>query len=64
MTALYLCVRFPEKPYERLKLTDIDLSTNNVADLKVETEKLLNFSHKELGNTTRKKIIRELPRNR
>lgn len=49
MASLYLGIRLPEKPFERLKLTNIDLITKNVADLKVETEKLLNFPHKELG---------------
>lgn len=49
MASLYLGIRLPEKPFERLKLTNIDLITKNVADLKIEAEKLLNFPHKELG---------------
>lgn len=49
MASLYLGIRLPEKPFARLKLTNIDLITKNVADLKNETEKLLNLSHKELG---------------
>lgn len=49
MASLYLGIRLPEKPFERLKLTNIDLLAKNVADLKLETEKLLNFPHKELG---------------
>lgn len=49
MASLYLGIRLPEKPFERLKLTNIDLITKNVADLKIEAEKLLNFPHNELG---------------
>lgn len=49
MASLYLGIRLPEKPFERLKLTNVDLITKNVADLKIEAEKLLNFPHKELG---------------
>lgn len=49
MASLYLGIRLPEKPFERLKLTNIDLLAKNVADLKLEAEKLLNFPHKELG---------------
>lgn len=49
MASLYLGIRLPEKPFERLKLTNIDLITKNVADLKIEAERLLNFPHKELG---------------
>lgn len=49
MASLYLGIRLPEKPFERLKITNIDLITKNVADLKIEAEKLLNFPHKELG---------------
>ncbi|XP_031639750.1 uncharacterized protein LOC116351750 [Contarinia nasturtii] len=48
MASLYLGVRLPEKPFERLKLTNIDLIKKNVGDLKIETEKLLNFPHNEL----------------
>lgn len=49
MSSLYLGVRLPEKPYERLKLDDVNFSTTNVVDLKNDAEKLLNFSHDELG---------------
>lgn len=49
MASLYLSVRLPEKHHERVKLSDINLSTKNVADLKNEAEKLLNFPHNELG---------------
>lgn len=49
MASLYLGIRLPEKPFERLKLSNIDLITKNVADLKIEAEKLLNFPHNELG---------------
>lgn len=49
MASLYLGVRLPEKPFKRLKLTNVDLITKNVADLKKDTEKLLNFPHSELG---------------
>lgn len=49
MSSLYLGVRLPEKPYERLKLDDVNLSTTNIVDLKIDAEKLLNFSHSELG---------------
>lgn len=49
MASLYLGVRLPEKPFERLKLTNIDLLTKNVADLKIEAEKLIDFPRKELG---------------
>lgn len=48
MASLYLGVRLPEKPFKRLKLTNVDLITKNVADLKKEAEKLLNFPHNEL----------------
>lgn len=46
---LYLGVRLPEKPYERLKLNDINFSTKKVSELKVDAEKLLNFSREQLG---------------
>lgn len=46
----------PEKIFERLKLTNIDLITKNVADLKIEAEKLLNFPHKELGKCSKDKF--------
>lgn len=49
MASLYLGIRLPEKPFERLKLTNIDLDTKNVAALKIEAEKILNFPHNELG---------------
>lgn len=49
MASLYLGVRLPEKPFQRLKLTNVDLITKNVADLKKDTEQLLNFPHNELG---------------
>lgn len=49
MASLYLGVRLPEKPFERLKLTNIDLLTKNVADLKIEAAKLIDFPRKELG---------------
>lgn len=49
MSSLYLGVRLPEKPYERVKLDDINLSTTNIVDLKIDAEKLLNFSHTDLG---------------
>lgn len=49
MSSLYLGIRLLEKPYERLKLNDINLSTKNIFDLKIDAEKLLNFSHDELG---------------
>lgn len=49
MASLYLGIRLPEKPFERLKLTNIDLDTENVAALKIEAEKILNFPHNELG---------------
>lgn len=51
MASLYLAVRLPEKPYERLKLSNIDLTAKNVGELKIETEKLLNFPHNEMGKT-------------
>lgn len=49
MASLYLGVRLPEKPYTRLKLTNVNLLKKNVADLKNDAEKLLSCSHKELG---------------
>lgn len=49
MASLYLGIRLPEKPFERLKLTNINLLTKNVVELKVEAEKILNFPHNELG---------------
>lgn len=49
MSSLYLGIRLPEKPFERLKLTNIDFITKNVSELKIDAEKLLNFPHKELG---------------
>lgn len=55
MASLYLGIRLPEKPFERLKLSNIDLITKNVADLKIEAEKLLNFPHKELGRHLQEK---------
>lgn len=49
MASLYLGIRLPEKPFERLKLTNIDLITKNVADLKLEAEKLLELPQNQLG---------------
>lgn len=59
MASLYLGIRLPEKPFERLKLTNIDLITKNVADLKIEAEKQLNFPHNELGRHLRGKVYNE-----
>lgn len=49
MSSLYLGVRLPEKPYKRLKLTNIDLLKKNVADLKLDAAKLLSCSQNEMG---------------
>lgn len=49
MASLYLGIRLPEKPFERVKLSNIDLQTKNVAELKIDAEKMLNFPHNELG---------------
>lgn len=49
MSSLYLGIRLPEKPYERLKLDDVNFSTKNIVDLKIDAEKLLHFAHSELG---------------
>ena len=49
IATLYLGVRLPEKPYERLKLNDINLTTKKVSELKVDAERLLNFSREQLG---------------
>lgn len=49
--ALYLGVRLPEKPYERLKFNDINFSTKKVIDLKVDAEKLLNYSSQQMGES-------------
>lgn len=67
MSSLYLGVRLPSKPFERLKLLNIDLPTKNVAELKLETEKMLNLSHNELrrlfcnSNTQSKQRIFSMP---
>lgn len=48
MASIYLGIRLPKKSFERMKLLNIDLPTKNVADLKLEAEKMINLSHKEL----------------
>lgn len=51
MASLYLGIRLPQKPFERLRIANIDLVTKNVADLKIDAEKLINFPHNELGKS-------------
>lgn len=54
MASLYLGIRLPKKPFERIKLMNIDLNTKNVADLKLEAEKVMNLSHNEIRKLRRK----------
>lgn len=49
VSALYLGVRLPEKPYERVKLDDVNISTKKLCELKVDAEKLLNYSSEQMG---------------
>lgn len=49
MSTLYLGVRLPEKPFQRLKLDDINFTEKNIIDLKVDAGKILNYSHDNLG---------------
>lgn len=48
MASLYLGFRLPKKPFERVKLVNIDLPTKNVAALKLDVEQMMNLPHKEL----------------
>lgn len=52
VAALYLGVRLCEKPYERVKLTDIDFQTKKISDLKEDAERLLNYKSERLGEST------------
>lgn len=49
MSILYLGVRLPEKPFQRVKLDDINFTTKNIFDIKIDAEKILNYSHNNLG---------------
>lgn len=49
MPSLYLGVRLPEKRFHRFKLDDINLTTKNILDLKMDAERILNYSYSNLG---------------
>lgn len=63
VASLYLGIRLHEKPYERLKLSDIDLQSKKFSDLKVDTEKLLNHSAENLGKRKKKYTYYDKQRN-
>lgn len=51
MSAVFLNVRLPKKPNERIKLSDIDFTSKNLSDLKIDAEKLLSVPKDSMGKT-------------